>query len=130
MDHGSRFFYALEKLRGAKKHVTCLLAEDGAPLTDPVEMFGRSQWVLLDNLLQHLSRLHGCRHHWISDGANTPIVVLQQDLHIINLTDSHLLQLVGTLCDFSHLLLVVGGGEYGSFKRKIESFTFKSVQFP
>ncbi|CAM2111921.1 unnamed protein product [Caretta caretta] len=31
MDHSSRFFYALEKTRGAKKHVTCLLAEDGAP---------------------------------------------------------------------------------------------------
>ncbi|CAM5102199.1 unnamed protein product [Natator depressus] len=31
MDRGSRFFYALEKMRGAKKHVTCLLAEDGAP---------------------------------------------------------------------------------------------------
>ncbi|CAM2112986.1 unnamed protein product [Caretta caretta] len=35
MDRGSRFFYALEKTRGAKKHVTCLLAEDGTPLTDP-----------------------------------------------------------------------------------------------
>ncbi|CAM2099882.1 unnamed protein product [Caretta caretta] len=32
MDCGSRFFYALEKTRGAKKHVTCLLAEDGTPL--------------------------------------------------------------------------------------------------
>ncbi|CAM2097401.1 unnamed protein product [Caretta caretta] len=42
MDRGSRFFYALEKTRGAKKHVTCLLAEDGAPLTDPVEMCGRA----------------------------------------------------------------------------------------
>ncbi|CAM4560367.1 unnamed protein product [Caretta caretta] len=42
MDHGSRFFYALEKTRGAKKHVTCLLAEDGAPLMDPVEMCGRA----------------------------------------------------------------------------------------
>ncbi|CAM2120301.1 unnamed protein product [Caretta caretta] len=31
MDHGSRFFYGLEKRRGAKKHVTCLLAEDGTP---------------------------------------------------------------------------------------------------
>ncbi|CAM2109447.1 unnamed protein product [Caretta caretta] len=31
MDRGSRFFYALEKTRGAKKHVNCLLAEDGAP---------------------------------------------------------------------------------------------------
>ncbi|CAM4519247.1 unnamed protein product [Lepidochelys kempii] len=32
MDSGSRCFYALEKTRGAKKHVTCLLAEDGTPL--------------------------------------------------------------------------------------------------
>ncbi|CAM2118465.1 unnamed protein product [Caretta caretta] len=43
MDRGSRFFYALEKTRGAKKHVTCLLAEDGPPLTDPVEMCGRAR---------------------------------------------------------------------------------------
>ncbi|CAM2106710.1 unnamed protein product [Caretta caretta] len=28
MNRGSRFFYALEKMRGAKKHVTCLLAEE------------------------------------------------------------------------------------------------------
>ncbi|CAM2096325.1 unnamed protein product [Caretta caretta] len=41
MDRGSHFFYALEKTRGAKKHVTCLLAEDGTPLTDPEEMCGR-----------------------------------------------------------------------------------------
>ncbi|CAM2106170.1 unnamed protein product [Caretta caretta] len=31
MDRGSRFFYALEKTRGAKKHVTCLLAETAPP---------------------------------------------------------------------------------------------------
>ncbi|CAM5093569.1 unnamed protein product [Eretmochelys imbricata] len=43
MDCGSRFFYALEKMSGAKKHVTCLLAEDGTPLTDPVEMCGRAR---------------------------------------------------------------------------------------
>ncbi|CAM2113425.1 unnamed protein product [Caretta caretta] len=43
MDHGSCFFYALEKRRGAKKHITCLLAEDGTPLTDPVEMRGRAR---------------------------------------------------------------------------------------
>ncbi|CAM2097434.1 unnamed protein product [Caretta caretta] len=43
MDHCSRFFYAVEKMRGAKKHVTCLLAEDGTPLTDPVEMCGRAR---------------------------------------------------------------------------------------
>ncbi|CAM2114281.1 unnamed protein product [Caretta caretta] len=38
-----RFFYALEKMRGAKKHVTCLLAEDGTPLTDPEEICGRAR---------------------------------------------------------------------------------------
>ncbi|CAM2104268.1 unnamed protein product [Caretta caretta] len=43
MDRGSCFFYALEKTRGAKKHVTCLLAEDGTPLTDPEEMCGRAR---------------------------------------------------------------------------------------
>ncbi|CAM5113120.1 unnamed protein product [Eretmochelys imbricata] len=43
MDRGSCFFYALEKTRAAKKHGTCLLAEDGAPLTDPVEMCGRAR---------------------------------------------------------------------------------------
>ncbi|CAM2095954.1 unnamed protein product [Caretta caretta] len=43
MDRGSRFFYALEKTRGAKKHVTCLLAEDGTPLTELVEMCGRAR---------------------------------------------------------------------------------------
>ncbi|CAM2105466.1 unnamed protein product [Caretta caretta] len=42
MDRGSRFFYALEKTRGAKKRVTCLLAEDGAPLTDLSETFWNS----------------------------------------------------------------------------------------
>ncbi|CAM2098167.1 unnamed protein product [Caretta caretta] len=35
---GSRFFYALEKRGGAKKHVTCLLEEDSTPLMDLVEM--------------------------------------------------------------------------------------------
>ncbi|CAM2118664.1 unnamed protein product [Caretta caretta] len=45
MDRGSHFFYALEKKRGAKKHVTCLLAEDGTPLMGPVEI------VLWDELL-------------------------------------------------------------------------------
>ncbi|CAM2098432.1 unnamed protein product [Caretta caretta] len=42
-DRCSRFFCALEKMRGAKKHVTCLLAEDGTPLTEPVEMCGRAR---------------------------------------------------------------------------------------
>ncbi|CAM2096370.1 unnamed protein product [Caretta caretta] len=42
MDRGFRFFYALEKTMGAKKHVTSLLAEDGTPLTEPAEMCGRA----------------------------------------------------------------------------------------
>ncbi|CAM2112153.1 unnamed protein product [Caretta caretta] len=43
MDRGSRFFYALEKTRGTKKHVTCLLVEDGTPLTDTEDMCGRAR---------------------------------------------------------------------------------------
>ncbi|CAM2095778.1 unnamed protein product [Caretta caretta] len=43
MDHGSCFFYALEKMRGPKKHVTSLLAEDGTPLTELVKMCGRAR---------------------------------------------------------------------------------------
>ncbi|CAM2116766.1 unnamed protein product [Caretta caretta] len=43
MDRVSCFFYALEKMRGAKKHVTCLVAEDGTPLTEPAEMCGRAR---------------------------------------------------------------------------------------
>ncbi|CAM2113168.1 unnamed protein product [Caretta caretta] len=43
LDHGSRFFYALEKRRGVKKRVTCLLAEDGTPLMDLADMCGRAR---------------------------------------------------------------------------------------
>ncbi|CAM2098801.1 unnamed protein product [Caretta caretta] len=38
MDQGSWFFYALEKMKGVKKHVTCLLAEDGSPFTELAEI--------------------------------------------------------------------------------------------
>ncbi|CAM2119715.1 unnamed protein product [Caretta caretta] len=43
MYRGSRFFYALEKKMGAKKQIICLLAADGTPLTDPVEMCKRAR---------------------------------------------------------------------------------------
>ncbi|CAM2118439.1 unnamed protein product [Caretta caretta] len=43
MDHGFRFFYTLEKKTGAKKHVTCLLAEDSTHLTDLEEICGRAR---------------------------------------------------------------------------------------
>lgn len=38
MDHGSYFFYALEKRRGAKKYINCLLSEECSPLMDPIEL--------------------------------------------------------------------------------------------
>ncbi|CAM2106848.1 unnamed protein product [Caretta caretta] len=43
MDCSSRFYYAVEKRKGAKKHVTCLLVEDVTPLTDPEKMRGRAR---------------------------------------------------------------------------------------
>ncbi|CAM5153391.1 unnamed protein product [Eretmochelys imbricata] len=43
MDRGSHFFYAVEKSGGAKKHMTCLLAEDRTPLTILAEMCGRAR---------------------------------------------------------------------------------------
>ncbi|CAM2105797.1 unnamed protein product [Caretta caretta] len=43
MDRGSHFFYALEKMNGAKKQVTCLLAEDSTPLMELVEMCRRAR---------------------------------------------------------------------------------------
>ncbi|CAM2118432.1 unnamed protein product [Caretta caretta] len=36
-------FLSARKRRGAKKHVTCLLAEDGTPLMDPEEMRGSAR---------------------------------------------------------------------------------------
>ncbi|CAM2113128.1 unnamed protein product [Caretta caretta] len=49
MDRGSRFFYALEKTRGPKKHITCLLAEDVTPLTEPVEMYQEKAFNRVDH---------------------------------------------------------------------------------
>ncbi|CAM2097067.1 unnamed protein product [Caretta caretta] len=68
MDRGSRFFYALEKTRGAKKHVTCLLAEDGTPLTDPEEMCGRARdfYTSLSSRIRPILVLAGC------SGRNSP----------------------------------------------------------
>ncbi|CAM2099101.1 unnamed protein product [Caretta caretta] len=64
MDRGSRFFYALEKMRGAKKHVTCLLAEDGTPLTDPVEMCGRARDFYTSLFSPDLTDPGACRVLW------------------------------------------------------------------
>ncbi|CAM2103337.1 unnamed protein product [Caretta caretta] len=64
MDHGSCFFYALEKKRGAKKHITCLLAEDGTPLTDPEEMRGRARAFYMSLFSPDPTDLDACRVLW------------------------------------------------------------------
>ncbi|CAM5096507.1 unnamed protein product [Natator depressus] len=64
MDRGSCFFYALEKRRGAKKHVTCLLAEDGAPLTDPAEMCDRAMTFYPHLFSPDLTDPTACRVLW------------------------------------------------------------------
>ncbi|CAM2105329.1 unnamed protein product [Caretta caretta] len=68
MDCGSRFFYAPDKMTGAKKHVTCLLAEDSTPLTDPVEMCGRAcvEVTRLLHKIRPILALPGC------SGRNSP----------------------------------------------------------
>ncbi|CAM2112994.1 unnamed protein product [Caretta caretta] len=64
MDHGSRFFYALEKRRGAKYHVTCLLAEDRTPLMDPVEMCERVKAFYASLFSPDPTNPNGCRVLW------------------------------------------------------------------
>ncbi|CAM2112286.1 unnamed protein product [Caretta caretta] len=64
MDHDSRFFYTLEKKRGAKKHVTCLLAEDSTPLTDPAEMCGRARAFYAGLFYPDLTDPNTCRVLW------------------------------------------------------------------
>ncbi|CAM2111019.1 unnamed protein product [Caretta caretta] len=64
MDCGSRFFYALEKKWRAKKHVTCLLAEDSAPLTDPEEMRGRAKTFYASLFSPDPTNTEACRVLW------------------------------------------------------------------
>ncbi|CAM4686555.1 unnamed protein product [Caretta caretta] len=64
MDHGSRFFYALEKRRGVKKHVTCLLVEDSTPLTDAAEMCGRARSFDAGLFSPDLTDPNACRVLW------------------------------------------------------------------
>ncbi|CAM2111208.1 unnamed protein product [Caretta caretta] len=91
MDLGSHFFYTLEKRRGAKKHVTCLLAEDGTPLTDPVEMC-RSAGAFYASLFSlDLTDPNACR-------------VLWEGLSMVSLDDRDRLELPLTLAAFSEAL--------------------------
>ncbi|CAM4527691.1 unnamed protein product [Caretta caretta] len=88
MDRGSRFFYALEKMRGAKKHVTCLLAEDGAPLMDPVEMCGRARDFYTSLFSPDPTDPGACR-------------VLWEELPTLSVGDQDRLELPLTLAEFS-----------------------------
>ncbi|CAM2096555.1 unnamed protein product [Caretta caretta] len=91
MDCGSRFFYALEKKRGAKKHVTCLLAEDGTPLTDPVEMCGRARAFYAGLFSSDPTDPNACR-------------VLWDELPRVSAGDRDWLELPLTLAEFSEAL--------------------------
>ncbi|CAM2112532.1 unnamed protein product [Caretta caretta] len=92
MDRGSRFFYALEKTRGAKKHVTCLLAEDGTPLMDPEEMCGRAR--------DFYASL-------FSPDPTDPVAcgVLWEELPTVSMGDRDRLELPLTLAEFSEAML-------------------------
>ncbi|CAM2105605.1 unnamed protein product [Caretta caretta] len=91
MDRGSRFFYALEKTRGAKKHITCLLAEDGAPLTDPVEMCGRAHDFYTSLFSPDPTDPGACR-------------VLWEELPMVSVGDRDRLELPLTLAEFLEAL--------------------------
>ncbi|CAM2119900.1 unnamed protein product [Caretta caretta] len=91
MDRGSRFFYTLEKMKGAKKHVTCLLAEDGTPLTDPVEMCGRARDFYTSLFSPDPTDSGACR-------------VLWEELPMVSAGDRDRLELPLTLAEFSEAL--------------------------
>ncbi|CAM2117311.1 unnamed protein product [Caretta caretta] len=91
MDRGSRFLYALEKSRGAKKHVSCLLAEDGTPLMDPVEMCGRARAFYASLFSPDLTDPNACK-------------VLREELPMVSMGDRDRLELPLILAEFSETL--------------------------
>ncbi|CAM2106407.1 unnamed protein product [Caretta caretta] len=91
MDHGSCFFYALEKMRGAKKRVTCLLAEDGTPLTDLEEMCGRARDFYISLFSPDPTDPGACR-------------VLWEELPMVSVGDRDRLELPLTLAEFLEAL--------------------------
>ncbi|CAM2105246.1 unnamed protein product [Caretta caretta] len=91
MDRGSRFFYALEKKRGAKKHITYLLAEDGTPLTDPAEMCRRPRAFYAGLFSPDPTDPNACR-------------VLWDELPTVSAGDRDRLELPLTLAEFSEAL--------------------------
>ncbi|CAM5166357.1 unnamed protein product [Eretmochelys imbricata] len=91
MDRGSCFFYALEKMRGAKKHITCLLAEDGTPLTELVEMCGRARAFYASLFSLDPTDPSACR-------------VLREELPTVSASNRDRLELPLTLAEFSEAL--------------------------
>ncbi|CAM5133780.1 unnamed protein product [Natator depressus] len=91
MDRCSCFFYALEKTRGAKKHVTCLLAEDSTPLTEPAEMCGRARVFYASLFSPDPTDPSACR-------------VLWEELPMVSVSDRDRLELPLTLAEFSEAL--------------------------
>ncbi|CAM2106653.1 unnamed protein product [Caretta caretta] len=91
MDHGSRFFYALEKKTGAKKHVTCLLAEDSTPLMDPAEVCGRVRAFYAGLFSLDPTDSNACR-------------VLWDELPMVSAGNQDRLELPLTLAEFSEAL--------------------------
>ncbi|CAM2113117.1 unnamed protein product [Caretta caretta] len=91
IDHGSRFFYALEKMRGAKKHITCLLAEDSTLLMELVEMCGRARAFYASLFSPDPTDPGACR-------------VLWEELPMVSASDRDWLELSLTLAEFSEAL--------------------------
>ncbi|CAM4593759.1 unnamed protein product [Lepidochelys kempii] len=88
---GSRLPFLLrpgENEGGAKEHVTCLLAEDGTPLTDPVEMCGSAHDFYAGLFSPDLINPNACR-------------VLWDELLIVSAGDQDQLELPLTLVEFS-----------------------------
>ncbi|CAM2113287.1 unnamed protein product [Caretta caretta] len=90
LDRGSRF-YAQEKTRGAKKHITCLLAEDGTPLTELEEMCGRARAFYASLFSPDPTDPSACR-------------VLWEELPTVSASDRDRLELPLTLAEFSEAL--------------------------
>ncbi|CAM4636915.1 unnamed protein product [Lepidochelys olivacea] len=91
MDHSSCFFYALEKMRGAKKHVTCLLTEDSTLLTELAEMCGRARAFYASLFSPDPTDPSACR-------------VLWEELPTVSASDRDRLELPLTLAKFSEAL--------------------------
>ncbi|CAM5105041.1 unnamed protein product [Natator depressus] len=79
------------KQGGAKKHVTCLLAEEGTPLTDPVEMCGRARAFYASLFSPDPTDPSACR-------------VLWEELPMVSTSDRDRLELPLTLAEFLEAL--------------------------